>query len=55
VICAGIDVGSRMIKAVLWDSRALTILASGVADQGLDQEPRACGLLQMVMDKTGGT
>ena len=35
MICAGIDAGSRTIKVVLIDGEKLTVLGSGVVDQGI--------------------
>ena len=43
MICAGIDAGSRSIKAVLFDTERGQILASGLADQGVAQERLAGG------------
>jgi (R)-2-hydroxyacyl-CoA dehydratese activating ATPase len=37
MICAGIDAGSRSIKAVLFDTERSQILSSSVADQGVEQ------------------
>ncbi|MFH0911230.1 MAG: acyl-CoA dehydratase activase [Planctomycetota bacterium] len=45
MICAGIDAGSRAIKVVLLESESLRVLASGVADQGVEQEALARALL----------
>ncbi len=44
MICAGIDAGSRAIKIVLIDSETHQIKASGVADQGTEQESRVRNL-----------
>lgn len=41
MITAGIDAGSRTIKAVLFDSKTRKILASGLVDQGVAQDERA--------------
>jgi predicted CoA-substrate-specific enzyme activase len=38
MICAGIDAGSRAIKAVLFDTASRKVLASGLAAQGVAQE-----------------
>ena len=38
MICAGIDAGSRAIKIVLFDTARSAVLASGMADQGVEQE-----------------
>ena len=53
MICAGIDAGSRTIKVVLIDGEKLTVLGSGVVDQGIEQEARAEQLLRDVL-KTAG-
>jgi predicted CoA-substrate-specific enzyme activase len=37
MICAGIDAGSRSIKTVLFDTEARRVLATALADQGVDQ------------------
>ena len=46
MICAGIDAGSRAIKAVLLDTVASRVLASGLADQGVEQERLATELFE---------
>jgi len=51
MISAGIDAGSRAIKAVLIDSDSLNVLASGIADQGVDQEPLALRLFESLLKK----
>jgi predicted CoA-substrate-specific enzyme activase len=38
MICAGIDAGSRAIKVVLFDTEQSRILASGIKDQGVEQQ-----------------
>jgi (R)-2-hydroxyacyl-CoA dehydratese activating ATPase len=38
MICAGIDAGSRSIKAVLFDTAGPRILSTAIADQGVDQQ-----------------
>jgi predicted CoA-substrate-specific enzyme activase len=38
MICAGIDAGSRSIKVVLFDTERTQILASSIADQGVEQQ-----------------
>lgn len=53
MICAGIDAGSRAIKVVLFDSGAETMLASGVADQGVEQEKLARQLYGQVLADAG--
>ena len=51
MITAGIDVGSRTLKVVLWDSAERRILASAVADQGIDQDALAAGLLDRLLEQ----
>jgi (R)-2-hydroxyacyl-CoA dehydratese activating ATPase len=46
MICAGIDAGSRATKVVLFDSDQGRVLASGIADQGVEQERLAGALLE---------
>jgi (R)-2-hydroxyacyl-CoA dehydratese activating ATPase len=53
MICAGIDAGSRTIKVLLLDGEKLTVLGSGVIDQGIEQETLAERLLLDVL-KTAG-
>lgn len=38
MICAGIDAGSRAIKIVIYDHGTGRLLASSIADQGVDQQ-----------------
>jgi predicted CoA-substrate-specific enzyme activase len=45
MICAGIDGGSRAVKVVLLDHDSQHILASGIADQGIDHDATATRLL----------
>ena len=49
MICAGIDAGSRSIKAVLFDSDRKQILAAGLADQGVEQERLAAELFEKLL------
>ena len=49
MICAGIDAGSRAIKAVLMDADSLDVLASGAIDQGIEQDALACGLFERLL------
>jgi len=53
VICAGIDAGSRAIKAVLFDSDRSLILASVLGDQGVEQERLASELFQKLLQEAG--
>ena len=50
MIYAGIDAGSRAIKAVLIDADRDEPVASGVCDQGLEQDALACGLLDRMLE-----
>ncbi len=53
MICAGIDAGSRTIKAVLLDVQNLEVVGSGVLDQGVEQDLLARQLLQSVLQEHG--
>ena len=53
MICAGIDAGSRSIKAVLFDTERRDILASGLADQGVAQERLAADLFEKLLREAG--
>ncbi len=53
MICAGIDAGSRMIKIVLMDSASRRVIAQGWADQGVEQERLARGLLEQLLRDNG--
>jgi len=53
MICAGIDAGSRSIKAVLFDTSRSQILASGLADQGVEQERLATELFEKLLREAG--
>ena len=49
MIYAGIDAGSRSIKAVLFDTERMQILASGLTDQGVEQERLAMKLFEKLL------
>jgi predicted CoA-substrate-specific enzyme activase len=51
VICAGIDAGSRIVKAVVLDAASRTILATGSASQGIQQEELARKLLDRLLEE----
>jgi (R)-2-hydroxyacyl-CoA dehydratese activating ATPase len=51
MICAGIDAGSRAIKAVLFDHQRSEIIGYDLTDQGVDQQRLAAELF----DRTLGT
>lgn len=53
MICAGIDAGSRSIKAVLYDTDRVSILSSGLIDQGVEQERLATELFDKLLRDTG--
>jgi (R)-2-hydroxyacyl-CoA dehydratese activating ATPase len=53
MICAGIDAGSRSIKALLFDSERDQTIASGIVDQGIDQESRARSLFLRLCTENG--
>jgi predicted CoA-substrate-specific enzyme activase len=53
MICAGIDAGSRAIKAVLFDSAQAQIVSSGITDQGVEQERLATGLFEKLLREGG--
>jgi predicted CoA-substrate-specific enzyme activase len=51
MICAGIDAGSRSIKAVLFDTERSQILSSGIVDQGVEQQRLAAELFERVLQE----
>lgn len=53
MICAGIDAGSRSIKVVLHDTCRTGILASGLIDQGVEQERLATELFERLLRDAG--
>ncbi len=53
MIYAGIDAGSRSIKAVLFDTSQNRTLASGLADQGVEQERLAAELFDKLLREAG--
>jgi predicted CoA-substrate-specific enzyme activase len=53
MISAGIDVGSRTLKVVLWDSARREVVARAVADQGIDQDALATRLLDQLLAERG--
>ena len=53
MIVAGIDAGSRTIKVVLLDTDTLSVVGTGVADQGVRQSERALRLLDEVVASAG--
>jgi predicted CoA-substrate-specific enzyme activase len=55
MICAGIDAGSRAVKAVLVDSRSLATLGSSVLDQGVHQDRTAQAAIDELLGPRGLT
>lgn len=53
MICAGIDAGSRAIKAILLDTHTFEVVASGTVEQGIEQQALALQLLERLL-KEGG-
>jgi len=53
MICAGIDAGSRAIKAVFMDTDSKQVIAKGLADQGVEQDRLTAELFEKVL-KTNG-
>lgn len=50
MICAGIDAGSRTIKVVLFDTEPARVLASGIRDQGVEQQRLAEELFDQALE-----
>jgi (R)-2-hydroxyacyl-CoA dehydratese activating ATPase len=53
MICAGIDAGSRTTKIVLVDGDGCDVVASGVVDQGIEQDALAETLLDRLLHENG--
>jgi predicted CoA-substrate-specific enzyme activase len=53
MICAGIDAGSRTTKVVLLDAANHEVVASGVVDQGIEQDALADALLERLLREKG--
>ena len=53
MITAGIDTGSRTLKAVLWDNSRQTILARRLCDQGVQQHALAQSLFDDLLTDAG--
>ena len=53
MICAGIDAGSRAVKAVLLDARSLEIVGSTVCDQGVHQQQTGDSVLAGLLSAHG--
>ena len=51
MICAGIDAGSRAVKIVLLESPTRRILATAVADQGVQQDKLAARLYTQLLEE----
>jgi predicted CoA-substrate-specific enzyme activase len=53
MICAGIDAGSRAIKVVLFDPDRAQVMATGIADQGVEQQRLAEELFARTLRDAG--
>jgi (R)-2-hydroxyacyl-CoA dehydratese activating ATPase len=53
MIFAGIDIGSRTIKAVLFDAANQTLIACKLRDQGLDQQGLTRALYEQILSDAG--
>jgi (R)-2-hydroxyacyl-CoA dehydratese activating ATPase len=53
MIFAGIDAGSRVIKAVLWEAGQQRVQASGMVPQGIEQEQLAKDLIDQLLEAHG--
>lgn len=53
MLCAGIDAGSRTIKAALVDSTSLKIVGTALRDQGVEQNALAEYLFTALLDEHG--
>ncbi|MEW6743353.1 MAG: acyl-CoA dehydratase activase [Planctomycetota bacterium] len=53
MIGAGIDAGSRSVKVVILDGASGTILAKGIADQGVRQKELAAELFESALAQSG--
>ena len=53
MITAGIDAGSRTLKAVLWDTQTQSVLARRLCDQGARQHALAQSLLDALLADAG--
>jgi len=53
MICAGIDAGSRAIKIVVLDADSLEPVASGLADQGVEQDALVRRLFERLLGESG--
>ena len=53
MICAGIDAGSRAIKAVFMDTDSKQVIAKGLADQGVEQDRLTAELFESVLKASG--
>lgn len=52
-ITVGIDAGSRSIKIVVLNAESLTVIASALLDQGVDQDALATGLFERLCQTHG--
>ena len=51
MICAGIDAGSRSIKAVVFDTDRAQVLSSAIADQGVEQRRLAAEVFERALQQ----
>ena len=54
-VFAGVDAGSRAIKAALFDAGRGVVIATDSCDQGVDQAARADALLKQLIERCGLT
>ena len=55
MICAGIDAGSRAVKAVLFDGAGPAVVGSAVIDQAVHQDQTAAAALDGLLGRAGLT
>jgi len=53
MLCAGIDAGSRTIKALIYDPARDRVVTEAVADQGVGQAARAQALYAQALERAG--
>ena len=55
MICAGIDAGSRAVKALLLDAGNMNVLGEYAGDQGVAQAQTAAAALDSLLEPNGLT
>ncbi|MBM4142485.1 MAG: 2-hydroxyglutaryl-CoA dehydratase [Lentisphaerae bacterium] len=55
MLAAGIDAGSRAVKAAIVEAATLKLLATAIADQGVDQEAIAGAVFDEALDGAGAS